>query len=92
MDPSEKYKRKRRDKTTKNKTMVDMGASEKDKEFWTEKVFRAFGGRLRSLFSLSFDHFWCPVFFVFWLRETVRAANKTNKNWFQSEKTSILDT
>ena len=50
MDPSEKYKRKRRDKTTKNKTMVDMGASEKDKEFWAEKVFRAFGGRLRSLF------------------------------------------
>ena len=50
MDPSEKYKRKRRDKTTKNKTMVDMGASEKDKEFWTEKVLRAFGGHLRSLF------------------------------------------
>ena len=50
MDTSEKYTRKGRDTTTKNKTMVDMGASEKDKEFWTEKVFRAFGGRLRSLF------------------------------------------
>ena len=92
MDPSEKYKRKRRDKTTKNKTMVDMGASEKDKEFWTEKVFRASLGRLRSLFWPSFDHFWRPVLFVFLLRETVRAANKTNKNEIQSEKTSILNT
>ena len=72
--------------------MVDVGPSEKDKKIWTEKVLQAFGGRLRSLFSPSFANFWCLVFFVFLLRETVRAANKTKKNKFQSEKTSILNT
>ena len=63
-----------------------MGPSEKDKKIWTEKVLQAFGGRLRRLFSPSFANFWCLVFFVFLLRETVRAANKTKKNKFQSEK------
>ena len=45
-----------------------------------------------SFFLRLFANFWCLVFFVFLLRETVRAANKTKKNKFQSEKTSILDT
>ena len=86
MDPSEKYKRKRRDKTTKNKTMVDMGASEKDKEFWTEKVLRAFGGRLRSLFSPSFAHFWYRFSLSFCSGRRSARQKRQTKTSFRAKK------